>query len=78
MASFAIHSDITSRTLLFGATDTSGGTTARILQSLAEHPDIQDRLRQEVSQSGSGDELSYDELMELPLLDAVVRETMRL
>ena len=73
-----MFSIVPSRTLLFGATDTSGDTTARVLHLLAEHPDIQDRLRQEVCQSGNGDEILYDELMALPLLDAVVRETMRL
>lgn len=65
--------------LVFAATDTTSNTLARILHLLAEHKDIQTRLRDEVLQSGaaSGD-ISYDELNKLPLLDAVCRETLRL
>lgn len=68
-----------SRLLVFAATDTTSNTLARILHLLAEHKDIQTRLRDEVLQSGaaSGD-ISYDELNKLPLLDAVCRETLRL
>ena len=64
--------------LVFAATDTSGDTSARILHLLAQHPDVQDRLRQEINGCGNLNDISYDKLMGLPLLDAVVRETMRL
>ncbi|PCH40495.1 cytochrome P450 [Wolfiporia cocos MD-104 SS10] len=63
---------------LFAATDTTSNTTARILQLLAQHSDVQDRLRKEILDAGAGEGLSYDELNHLPLLDAVCRETLRL
>ncbi|KAF5338679.1 hypothetical protein D9757_015005 [Collybiopsis confluens] len=43
--------------------------------------DVQDELRQEIQEAqlaNQGDKLSYDELVSLPLLDAVSRETLRL
>lgn len=65
--------------LVFAATDTTSNTLARILQSLAEHSDVQSKLREELLHAGAdtGD-LSYDDLMKLPLLDAICRETLRL
>ena len=64
--------------MVFAATDTTGDTVSRILYMLAEHPDVQQKLRQELNEADGADEITYDRLMELPLLDAVVRETMRL
>ena len=48
-----------------------------------QHPDIQQKLREEIIQArddGTGKlrDLDYDEVMELPFLDAVCRETLRL
>ena len=48
---------------------------------LATHPEVQDRVRQEILnalENNEGQDLSYDELVSLPLLDAVCRETLRL
>ncbi|KAL6304705.1 cytochrome P450 monooxygenase [Sparassis latifolia] len=65
-------------TLTFAATDTTSNTLAQILQLLAQHHDVQDKLRQELLKAGQGDEpFSYDQLMQLPYLDAVCRETLR-
>ncbi|PCH40534.1 cytochrome P450 [Wolfiporia cocos MD-104 SS10] len=64
-------------TLIFAAMDTTSTATARTLQLLAEHQDIQAKLREEILQAGAGEHLSYDELGRLPLLDAVVKETLR-
>ncbi|KAF9811020.1 hypothetical protein IEO21_06724 [Rhodonia placenta] len=65
--------------LVFAATDTTSNTLARILQSLAEHSDVQSKLREELLHAGANTgNLSYDDLMKLPLLDAVCRETLRL
>ena len=47
------------------------------LLTLAQYPNIQKRLREELLTIPS-DEPSMDELNALPFLDAVVRETMRL
>ncbi|GBE82529.1 Docosahexaenoic acid omega-hydroxylase CYP4F3 [Sparassis crispa] len=64
--------------LSFAATDTTSNTLARILHLLAQHPDVQQRLREEILESRNGGVvLSYDELMKLPYLDAVCRETLR-
>lgn len=70
---------LNTRLLVFAATDTTSNTLARILQSLAEHSDVQSKLREELLHAGANTgNLSYDDLMKLPLLDAVCRETLRL
>ena len=56
---------------------TTSNTLSRILQLLAEHPDCQEKLRQELLHAGAADGLSYDELNRLPLLDSICRETLR-
>lgn len=57
--------------------DTTSNTLSRILQLLAEHPDTQEKLRQELLHAGAADGLSYDELNRLPLLDSICHETLR-
>jgi len=64
--------------LVFAAMDTSSNTLARILHILAERPDVQRRLREEIMAAQKGEDLSYNELMQLPFLDAICRETLRL
>ena len=69
------------RMLIFAAMDTTSNAVSRILHLLATHTDIQDRLRQEITDAlrdNSRQEFSYDELVSLPFLDAVCRETLRL
>ena len=64
---------------MFAATDTTSSALGRTMQLLAEHPDVQEKLRAEVLDARDSDEdIPYDRLMELPLLDAVCRETLRL
>ncbi|KIK62429.1 hypothetical protein GYMLUDRAFT_41869 [Collybiopsis luxurians FD-317 M1] len=68
-------------TFTFAATDTTSNGVSRILHLLALHPIVQDRLRQEINEAlktSSGKRLSYDELVALPYLDAICRETLRL
>lgn len=68
-------------TLTFAAMDTTSSALSRILSILAIHPEVQDRVRQEILdalEKNEGRDLSYDELVSLPLLDAVCRETLRL
>ena len=45
----------------------------------ALHPDVQQRVREEAiqAQKEAGGELDYDTLINLPYLDAVLRETLR-
>ena len=79
-ATLTIHVN-NSRSLTFAGTDTTSNALARILHLLSMHPDVQERLRQEITDARSANDnhdLSYDELIELPYLDAVCRETMRL
>ncbi|KAI8995433.1 cytochrome P450 [Trametes punicea] len=68
-------------TMVLAGMDTTANSLARILLLLAEHPDVQERLRAEILQAvelqGNGDVLDFDTLMELPYLDAVCRETLR-
>ena len=68
------------RTLLFAGTDTTSNALAKTLQVLSEHTDMQERLREEfaVARDYPGQAIPYDRLVELPLLDAVCRETLRL
>lgn len=59
--------------------DTTSSALSRLLWLLSEHQDVQDRLRGEIREAKEQhDQVSYDELMALPYLDAVCKETMRL
>ena len=54
---------------------------ARLLHLLSRHPEVQEKLRQEIIEAKrqkDGQDFSYDELVALPYLDAVCRETLRL
>ncbi|PPQ65281.1 hypothetical protein CVT26_000241, partial [Gymnopilus dilepis] len=64
--------------LTFAAMDTTSSALSRILWLLSTHPDVQDKLRQEIAEARKqhGD-LAYDDLVSLPYLDAVCRETLR-
>lgn len=60
--------------------DTTSSALARILYLLAEHQDVQYKLRSEIlgaKEVNCGHELSHDQLMGLPYLEAVCRETLR-
>lgn len=62
--------------------DTTSGALARVLHLLSTHPDVQSKLRKEIvdarGRGNSGNLEKYDELVSLPYLDAVCRETLRL
>ncbi|KXN81167.1 Cytochrome P450 4F12 [Leucoagaricus sp. SymC.cos] len=67
--------------LIFGALDTTSATLSRILWQLSRREDIQEKIRQEIQelQNERGiDRLSYEDLSNLPWLDALVKETLRL
>jgi len=61
-------------TLTMVGHETIAGAINFTLLSLAQNPEIQQRLRDEVLQVG---ELSYDSVQKLPYLDAVVKEGLR-
>ncbi|KAF7768286.1 hypothetical protein Agabi119p4_7529 [Agaricus bisporus var. burnettii] len=63
--------------LVFAAMDTTSFILARILWLLSEHPDVQEKMRDEIRKVEKNGELSYDQLVSLPYLDAVCRETLR-
>ncbi|KAF9457370.1 cytochrome P450 [Collybia nuda] len=72
--------------LIFGAQDTTSSAMSRILHALSTNLAIQEKVRDEVrstlrAKRAEGDltgQLSYDEIMGLPWLDAVIKETLRL
>ncbi|KXN81938.1 Leukotriene-B(4) omega-hydroxylase 2 [Leucoagaricus sp. SymC.cos] len=68
-------------TLTFAAMDTTSSALSRILWLLTTRPDVQEKLHTELleaKRNNGGDELPYNQLVTLPYLDAVCRETLRL
>ena len=68
-------------TITFAATDTTSNALCKILEVLSNNQQAQDNLRQELINAKSengGDPLTYDQLVQLPYLDAVCRETLRM
>ncbi|KAF5342991.1 hypothetical protein D9758_013699 [Tetrapyrgos nigripes] len=67
--------------LIFAGMDTTSSALARVLHLLSTRPEIQDKLRQEIidARSANGNKhILYDQLVSLPYLDAICRETLRL
>ncbi len=58
--------------------DTTSNALSHIIHLLAEHQDVQEKVRAEVTEARDGQDIPYDQLVELPYLDAVCRETLRL
>ncbi|KAI0697071.1 cytochrome P450 [Cerioporus squamosus] len=65
-------------TFILAGMDTTSNATSRLLHLLAINPDVQQKLRDEILEAQAGQEVSYDQVMDLPYLDAVTRETLRL
>ncbi|CEL53554.1 Cytochrome P450 94A1 OS=Vicia sativa GN=CYP94A1 PE=2 SV=2 [Rhizoctonia solani AG-1 IB] len=63
-------------TLIFAGHETTSGALTRILELLAMNPTIQDRLRSELIEAPA--QLTYDDIHNLPYLDALCREILRL
>ena len=67
------------RIFTVAAVDTTSSALARTLWILSRRQDAQDKLREEIREARKGGrELGFDELMSLPYMDAVCRETLRL
>ena len=64
--------------ILFAGVDTTSTTVARCLQELSKNHVIQGRLRDEIANASIHGDLDYETLCDLPLLDAVARETLRM
>ncbi|KAI0781643.1 cytochrome P450 [Irpex lacteus] len=65
-------------TILFAATDTTSGMLSRLLHLLAQRPQVQEKLRAEVKDARDEHDIPYDKLIQLPYLDAVCKETLRM
>ncbi|KAH6919088.1 cytochrome P450 [Coprinopsis sp. MPI-PUGE-AT-0042] len=66
-------------TFTFAGMDTTSSALARLLCLLSEKQDVQDCLRTEIREAKEQyGRLTYDQLMALPYLDAVCKETMRM
>jgi len=66
------------KTLMLAGYETTSVSLTWALVELSLHPEIQDRLRKELLDFENGGDASYDQLMnELPYLDAILRESLR-
>ncbi|PPR01103.1 hypothetical protein CVT24_000411 [Panaeolus cyanescens] len=67
-------------TFTFAGMDTTSNALSRTLWLLAQNKDAQSRLRSELREAmrKAGGDIPYDELVSLPYLDAICRETLRL
>ena len=76
-----ITSNLGVSTLTTAGTDTTSNGIARILHLLCIHQDVQDKLRKEILEAqivAGKQDIDYDDLVDMPFLDAVCRETLRL
>jgi len=68
-------------TLIFAGMDTTSTALVKTLETLAEYPAWQEKIREEIMKAfiefGEKD-IPYDDITKLPILDAVCRETFRL
>lgn len=67
--------------MILAGMDTTANSLARVLQLLSENPDVQEKLREEIvaaaEAEGHNGTIDFDRLMELPYLEAICRETLR-
>ncbi len=64
--------------MLFAAHETTASALAMMMYSLARHPDWQEGVRAEVLAGNRVEPPGFEQLGEMPLTDAVFRETLRL
>ncbi|KAI0775295.1 cytochrome P450 [Trametes elegans] len=66
-------------TFILAGVDTTSNALSRVLHLLCQHPEVQDKLRAELRDAHErlGTNIPYDDLVSLPYLDAVCRETLR-
>nr|VWP01102.1 N/A [Ganoderma boninense] len=69
-------------TFILAGMDTSSNALSRTLHLLSQHPSVQSKLRAEIVEArggpGGDSDIPFDDVMKLPYLDAVCRETLRL
>ncbi|KAI0821934.1 cytochrome P450 [Trametes gibbosa] len=64
-------------TFTLAAVDTTSSALSMIIHLISQHQDVQDKMRAEILAAGDGKDIDYDELVSLPYVDAVCRETLR-
>ncbi|KAI0631049.1 cytochrome P450 [Trametes polyzona] len=66
--------------IILAAMDTTSNAMSRTLHLLAQHSEVQAKLRREIQEARAthGAHMSFDQIHALPFLDAVCRETLRL
>lgn len=64
--------------ILMGGQHTSATTSAWALMHLAQKPEYQELILEEQKRVLGDNELSFDDLQEMPMLNAVIKETLRL
>ncbi|PPQ92413.1 hypothetical protein CVT25_009902 [Psilocybe cyanescens] len=76
---YSHHTNVICRTLIFTAMDTTSSAISRVLHQLAIHPEVQERLRAEVTEAyhNQDETIDFSNLAALPYLDAVIKETLR-
>ncbi|MFA0813104.1 cytochrome P450 [Microbulbifer epialgicus] len=72
----AIEEDVIS--LLIAGHETSGATLSWLFLLLAKHQDVQHKIQKELDNILGNTSASYENLKNLPYLNAVIKETMRL
>ncbi len=65
-------------TLMFAGHDTSTSTLTFMMHELARHPEVAERLREEQDQVLGGEAPTVDQLEQMPYLDMVLDEVLRL
>ena len=68
-------------TMILGAHDTTKSTSAFIMYNLAKHPEVQQKVFEEISLLLGDDkerDLNERDMIHLPYLEAVIKETLRL
>jgi cytochrome P450 len=65
-------------TLVIAGSETTGNTIAWACYLLARHPEVQERLQEEVDQVLGGADATYETLAALPYTRAVITEALRL
>ena len=66
------------RFLFFAAYDTTASTMSWLLLELLHHPDLMERIREEVCATAPDEPVTLDEIRRQPFLDAAINETLRL
>ncbi|CCH46790.1 cytochrome P450, family 51 (sterol 14-demethylase) [Wickerhamomyces ciferrii] len=64
--------------VLMGGQHTSAATSAWFLLHLAEYPEIQDEIYAEIMRVTGGNDVTYEDLQEMPLVNNVIKETLRM